>query len=194
MTVPSFQPLWACDRYRSSNRLGRLPSPALRTSPQQGDEQIASSDVVDVQVPREVVMRVVRPKRIAVLVAQGASSSRSFEPRQFSRRVGPAKLIANHCRGLLVPGVRMAASFDSRSRSIAAVLFGQDPIDAGTPNTQFHGDFCGRDAEPSDLSSLPSNGRRTALVASVTLRLGDALPLALQHHLPLEPAYSTDDG
>jgi hypothetical protein len=49
----SFQPVDLC-RHRQS-----LISLSLHRSPQQGDEQIASSDGIAVQVPSEVVVRVV---------------------------------------------------------------------------------------------------------------------------------------
>ena len=54
---------------------------------------------------------------------------------------------------------------------------------------QFLCDLIGRAAlsrEAEDLRGLGTSGGRSALVLALTLSLGDALPLPLQHQLPLE--------
>ena len=67
-------------------------------------------------------------------------------------------------------------------------LLGQHPIDACPTDPQPDGDFRGPDAlglQSDDLCRLSPRSRHTALVAPFALGLGDALPLALQHRLPL---------
>jgi hypothetical protein len=76
----------------------------------------------------------------------------------------------------------------SRSRSIAAHLLAQYPINACPSDPQPDANFGWPDAigrRSGYLSSLSSCSRHTALVASFALGFGDALSLALQHGFPL---------
>ena len=64
-------------------------------------------------------------------------------------------------------------------------------------NPQPDGDFRGPDAaclQSAYLSSLPPRGRHTALIAALTLGLGNALPLALQHGLAFGLTHGADDA